>query len=299
MPRYVCISARALALFLLAGVGPVSTRAATVSGAACEAPDFDRYGVILSRRPFGVPPPVAASTNLPPGGAGTLPAVDPGKNFVLFEVVRTPVGDLVVGFTDNNAKPPRSLLLAVGEEADGYKVLSADVDLETATLEKDGVSFALRMSGGLCVPAAGAAATNSLPAIPGHEARAMDLPDFSSRMVRKNPAIAAPAVPAGQPVPNSVGVIDRMLGSGIQDNSYVERLRERREQLVKRTEEEQARREQDASVRAQATTPDLVEKRLRETNLNLIRKGLKPIGTIQLTPEEDAKLVSEGALPAP
>ena len=33
-------------------------------------------------------------------------------------------------------------------------------------------------------------------------------------------------------------------------------------------------------------------------SLNLIRKGLKPLEPIALTPEEDAKLVSEGVLPA-
>ena len=40
-----------------------------------------------------------------------------------------------------------------------------------------------------------------------------------------------------------------------------------------------------------------VEKRLREYQMNLIRKGMTPL-PIQLTPEMDAQLVKEGVLPA-
>ena len=98
---------------------------------------------------------------------------------------------------------------------------------------------------------------------------------------------------------HNVGVIDRLLNSNIQDTSYVARLRERKDQLLQQAEEERLRREQEVMSRAQTVTKVELDKRLRETNLNLIRKGLKPLGTIELTPEEDAKLVSEGVLPAP
>ena len=125
--------------------------------------------------------------------------------------------------------------------------------------------------------------------------------EFASQMARHNPEATARTVPgfaaAEQPLPNNVVGIDRLLSAGIQDISYANRLRERREQLVKQAEAEQARSEQEAHTQAQTVAAGEVNNRLREANLNLIRKGIKPIGTIELTPEEDAKLVAEGVLP--
>ena len=293
---------RRVVLLLSAGVLPaaiwasngMTTVTGATSGDAYQIPALDRYLVIVNRMPFGMPPSAPVVTNVLPGSVAAA-AVELSKNFVLFEIVRTPVGDVVVGFTDNGAKPPRNLLLAVGEEADGYKVVAADVDLESATLEKDGTRVELRMNA--AVP------SGMAPASPTGGTRPASMAELNSRMARMNPG-ATPThgtahLPARQPVPNSVGVIDRMLDSGLRDNSYVARLRERREQLLQQAEAEQGRREQDAQTRAQAVSTDGVDQRLRETNLNLIRKGLKPMGTIELTPEEDAKLVSEGVLPAP
>ena len=210
---------------------------------------------------------------------------------IQFEIVRTPAGDLVVGFTDNSAKPPRNLLLGVGEDADGYKVLSADLENETAALEKDGVSFTLKMNSSARTPVAGVpgspAGGVAQPAVsPG--AATMSMAEFASRMAQHNPE-ATPRkthgfAGANPPAPNAVSSVDR--------------LRERRELLARQADEERARREQEAQARAQTTTTVEINNRLREANLNLIRKGLKPIGTIELTPEEDAKFVAEGVLPA-
>jgi hypothetical protein len=246
-----------------------------------QPPVFDRYQPIIARMPFGVAPPPPPPAAVASSAAAAAAAADPGKNFVLFEIVRAPVGDVMVGFTDNNPKPSRSLLLAVGEEADGYRVAAADIDAETATLEKDGASFELRLNSSTPTNAAGA----SHPAWPGNT-NLMSMAAFPSRMAKRGlEAIPPPVIPAGI--------------AGSHDNSYVNRLRDRREQLLKQTEEEQRRHEQEALSQAQSVSTDVIDKRLHETNLNLIRKGLKPIGTIELTPEEDAKLVSEGVLPAP
>jgi len=218
------------------------------------------------------PPPTVAAVS-----DAAAAAAAPGKNFVLFEIVRAPVGDLMVGFTDNNPKPPRSLLLAVGEEADGYRVAAADIDAETATLEKDGASFVLRLNNNTPTNSAGASRAAGPAKMPRRGLETLSLP----------------AIPVSPSPPNQVSGI-----SGSRD-SYVARLRDRREQLLKQTEEEQRRHEQEALSQAQSVSTDEIGKRLHDTNLNLIRKGLKPIGTIELTPEEDAKLVSEGVLPSP
>ena len=219
---------------------------------------------------------------------------------MLFEIVRTPAGEVAAGFTDGNSKPPRSLLLAVGEEAEGYRVVAADIDAETATLEKDGVRFELRMNSAGRLPSVGTPAGAMRPApFRGGATNLIGMADFSGQPARRGPDAPAPAaaIPANQPVPNTVVVIDRLLNAGARDNSYVGRLQERRAQLLKQAGEERQRREQDALAQSQNVSKEVLDKRLRETNLNLIRKGLKPIGTIELTPEEDAKLVAEGVLP--
>lgn len=273
-----------------------------VSGETYQKPAFDRYLPIISRMPFGVPPPPPPASMLTNGPAAAV--ADLAKNFVLFGIVRTPAGDVAAGFSDNAAKPPRSLLLAVGEESDGYRVLAADIDLETATLEQDGKRIELKMNSSDRA-AAGNGPAGAGGAHPGPRAGQMSMAAYSSRLAHRGADAASLQQPAGavglsaQPVPNSVGIIDRLLNSGLQDNSYASRLRARREQLVKQSDEERANREQEALSRVQSASKDEIDKRLHETNLNLIRKGLKPIGTIQLTPEEDAKLVDEGVLPAP
>lgn len=299
-------------LVMLALAGSVFASTGAPPAEAYQAQDIDRYLSIISRQPFGLPPPPPPPPPAPPPSQAAV--ADPGKSFVLFEIVRTPAGDVVVGFTDNSAKPPRSLLLAVGEEADGYKVVSADLDSETAALEKDGVGFTLRMNSSIRMPSASTSFSGAVippglvrQAAPAEGAAGagggtMSMADFASRMARQNPEGTPRRTPGfsstERPVPNSVGGIDSLLGAGVQDNSYATRLRERRAQLVKQAEEDQARREQDAQSRAHSAATGEVNIRLREANLNLIRKGLKPIGSIELTAEEDAKLVAEGVLPA-
>ncbi|MFZ4396740.1 MAG: hypothetical protein ACOYOU_14055 [Kiritimatiellia bacterium] len=298
-----------LGLVMLALAGSVFASTGAPPAEAYQAQAIDRYLSIISRQPFGLPPPPPPPPPAPPPSQAVV--ADPGKSFVLFEIVRTPAGDVVVGFTDNSAKPPRSLLLAVGEEADSYKVVSADLDSETAALEKDGVGFTLRMNSSMRMPTASALFSGAVipPGVVRQAAPAegagggtMSMADFAGRMARQNPEATPRKTPgfaaAERPVPNSVGGIDSLLGAGVQDNSYATRLRERRAQLVKQAAEDQARREQDAQSKAHTAATGEVKTRLREANLNLIRKGLKPIGSIELTAEEDAKLVAEGVLPA-
>ncbi len=259
---------------------------------AYQPPALDRYLPIAARQPFGVPPPPPPPPTPPP----SAPPVEalPAKNFVLFEIVHAPSGDVIVGFADNGAKPPRNLLLALGEELDGYVVTAVDFDQETATITKDGQSVELRMTGHERTPAAAgpAAAAGAPPAGVGASGYR------AGRFGMGGAAARRPAEPpAEKPLPTSVVGIDRLLGAGLQDDSYVGRLRSRREQLLKQAAEAQSQREQEIQTKAQVATTNEMGRRLREANLNLIRKGLKPIGTIELTPEEDAMLVEEGVFP--
>jgi hypothetical protein len=278
---------------------PIIVQATAAGGAeAYQLPAVERYLAIVERQPFGLPPPPPPP---PPAEIPQPPAEKlAAKNFVLFEIVHTPAGEVMVGFADNGAKPPRNLLLALGEELDGYTVTAADFELETATILKDGLAVELRMNNSSRMPeassavGAGAKPAAAVPAPMGDVGHRLGRHSSAPLAARRAPGVAA----AEPPVPNSVGGIDRLLNSGLKDNSYVGRLRERRDQLVKQTEEERLRREEDVQTKAQVATTSEMSKRLRETNLNLIRKGLKPIGTIELTPEEDAQLVEEGVFPA-
>ena len=112
-------------LVLLAGVSvSVGLRAATVAEA-----DFSRYTFILERQPFGVPP--VAPTPEPV-------AVAPQNSFVThvrLTLLEERNGRIMVGFIDKNQKD-KSYTLAVGERADDYEVLAADVTDEVAKIRK-------------------------------------------------------------------------------------------------------------------------------------------------------------------
>ena len=227
-----------------------------------QAPVIERYLPIISRMPFGAPPSLP-----PPPPVAVTPvqhaAADLARSFVLSAITRSPAGNVMVGFTDNAAKPPRNLLLAVGEESDDYRVVAADLDSETATLEKDGISVELRLS--------------STPVPPSHA--------VGEGMYATPPPILA-GTPQGQ----------QAISMGQTNNSsYLLHLQNHQEQQAKQAEEERV----NALAKARAQTTEVIDKRLREANLTLLHKNLKPISTITLSPEEDAKLVAEGVLPPP
>ncbi len=153
-------------------------------------------------------------------------------------VNRTPSGNTAVGFIDNDAKPPRNIYLNVGESADGYRIVAADYDEETATIEKDGVTVTLKLGKGL-VTTPVAAAGSPLPVV-GMSARARG--PVGGRM----PAplltkLQQPGTRSGSPMAQSEEP------KATNEPSY-------REQLQKRTVEEQeqerlAREAQDKVAR--------------------------------------------------
>jgi len=114
--------------------------------------DFDRYAIILDRRPFGDVPSDAELA------AAAAPAVPSGPSFVdslKMCAITDGGGALRVGFLDMKTNPPKTYFLFVGESEDGIEVVSADYDAETALLRKGEEERMLAMS--VATPAASSA----------------------------------------------------------------------------------------------------------------------------------------------
>lgn len=96
-----------------------------------DTPSFERYRVILDRKPFGEPPPPPPA---PPPQA--IPAAQSfARNLRLVALVEDDDGNIEVGVmnTQNNS----SFYLRIGEIEDGIELLSANYEEESAVLKKD------------------------------------------------------------------------------------------------------------------------------------------------------------------
>jgi len=208
----------------------------TVCGAVVH--DFDRYAVILDRRPFGDVPSDAELA------AAAAPAVPSGPSFVdslKMCAITDGGGALRVGFLDVKTNPPKTYFLFVGESEDGIEVVSADYDAETALLRKGGEERMLAM----------------VVATPG-------------------------ASPAAKPKERITATGYKVVGGKILSPGRQLRMEERKRR----------------SLELPALHGQVLDKHLREYNMEVIRQGAPPL-PIQLTPEEDATLVAEGVLSPP
>jgi hypothetical protein len=107
---------------------------------------FSHYEGILERMPFGKALPVSATA------AAAVAAVAPpppafSNKLTLCAINRAPNGSLAVGFVDNGVNPPRNYYLDVGDSEDNFTVLNADIEQESAVIDKDGVSVTLKLPG--------------------------------------------------------------------------------------------------------------------------------------------------------
>lgn len=108
-----------------------------------DVPSFDRYQVILDRKPFGALPP--PEVNLPP-----TPAPDSfAKNLRLTMIIEPDDGPKKIGFIDGRTN--RSYTLAEGESADGIEVVSADFVNEQAILKQGSEMALIKFSSGEAV----------------------------------------------------------------------------------------------------------------------------------------------------
>jgi hypothetical protein len=99
---------------------------------------FDRYQVIVERKPFGEPPPPPVTP--PPPVEETPPWAESYRLCSVYEAEgsKTRVGLLEM-------KSNKALILAIGESQNGILLLSADVAEETATLSKDGQEVTMKL----------------------------------------------------------------------------------------------------------------------------------------------------------
>ncbi len=156
--------------------GSVDPEAETEAPAALQeaaADAFTPYEAIIDRAIFGRPPARPVAPPPPPTDALDQKQAEAlAKKITLCAINRTPSGNIAVGLIDNDAKPPRNIYLNVGDTADGYTILAADYDAETATIEKDGITITLKLGKGLVGTGApeGAAVASALAAAPPRNA---------------------------------------------------------------------------------------------------------------------------------
>jgi len=106
--------------------------------ARADTPTFDRYQIILSRKPFGAPPP--------PPATPAAPVVEEKKfteGFRLSMIVESEDGEISVGFADAQNK---SYMMKVGEtrESIGITLVSADYNAGEIVLQKGDRTETLR-----------------------------------------------------------------------------------------------------------------------------------------------------------
>lgn len=139
--------------------------AAAAPEVAARVPPFSRYEIILTRKPFGSAPALPAGAQAAAAVQTAVAQQALAKQIRLCAVTLTEEG-ISIGLVDSAAKPPRNLLMKVGDNADGYRIVDADFDAETATIEKDGVVITLNLEGLVASPAAGGAPRPALPTLP-------------------------------------------------------------------------------------------------------------------------------------
>lgn len=251
-----------------------------------ELPPRSYYDIILSRKPFGDPPPTPVGPVDPAAAAADQAAAQQAKEeeklakqIHMVAVNKTPAGNTAVGFIDKSEKPERSYYINVGETVNGYTVVDASFEDETATLSKGEVTISLKLGEGLIRAAA------EPPPVAMRGGRGIPPRAMPPVAVRTAPP---PQAAAAQPPPTS--------RPDLSSESFRQRLARQR---AEREAAESATRERnllEAQAVAEKITQEELDKKTREINLNLIRQGMKPISTITLTPEEDAALVEQGVL---
>lgn len=270
-----------LALIALSAVSP-SFADETSEGAL---PPFSYYEVILERKPFG-------DLAKPNAGAPEMldqAAIEQAKEeqalarqIDMVAVNRTPRGKIAVGFIDKGEKPPRNYYLNVGDSSGGFTVLEADFSEETATIEKDGVSIALKLGKGM-IPKKTEGEEEQTAAVTPPSPPPPAVPSTRPNMPPNRPGLVRPAAK-----PESNAALPR--------GSYMDKIRARqanKDAQNRASAEEIAKLREEVNKAAQ-TSKEEAAQRERKINLELISRGQEPLSPIELTPEEDAELVRKG-----
>jgi hypothetical protein len=122
-------------------LGPVLFLVATAAWAEPQT-SFERYQVILDRKPFGNPPPVVQEQ--------PVQTIPPEQSFArtirMSALVEQDDGSIRVGLFDSQGN--KSYLLAEGESENGIELVSADYENEEAVLRKGSEMAVLKLSSG-------------------------------------------------------------------------------------------------------------------------------------------------------
>ena len=229
-------------------------------------PDFETYQPILDRMPFGAPPdPNASPTTLTAADARKeqLEKEKLAKQINMSALNITPDGRTAIGFTDLSAKPPANYYLAVGESSDGWTVLEADYDTDTATVEKEGIEITLQLGKGLIEPASplggGRPALSPFPAQTAVAAAAQLNATPSAPAERSLP----PGLRRGPPSASTAGAT-APAGRPAGTSSYRDRLNTRVE--AQQVEKDEAERKQKETLErlAAAAAQDAIRKKQQE-----------------------------------
>lgn len=252
--------------------------------AAAGAPSFDRYEVILERRPFGVEPPPPAVVPPPP------PVVPPGESMVnqvrMSAVVKDDDGTLRVGLVDQKSK--KNYLLEVGEFADNIEIVEADYSRERARLRRGIEDYWVSMAIGGSNRFESAAKPSAAPvpsnAAPVHVSLAIT--GSVRQAVARDPLLSY--------------ALRKQMRDEARRKKEQQRLAATKSPPVKETKpasaaESDAREEAAAEGEPEMTDQEVL-RLLQEYQKELIRSGQTPL-PIPLTPESDQELVTEGVLP--
>lgn len=123
------------------GVLAVSAVCAATALAVTTPPPFERYQVILNRKPFGAAPPPPPMEKPPPPKADSF-----AKSLRLSMIIETDDGSMRVGFVDNRSG--RSYMLRAGDAEDGIELISASFEEEEAILRNGDEMALLKLSSG-------------------------------------------------------------------------------------------------------------------------------------------------------
>lgn len=281
-------------LFACAALTPFLLKAETIAPAP---PSFERYGVILDRKPFGeesLPPPPVDPTK---------PVVPPELSFTakyrMAAVTRNNQGVIQVGLVE--LKSNRSTMLGIGESLDGVEVVEADYIGERARLRREPEDYWVSMKGGSNQYES---VRKDLPPTPAAVEKAAATPSPVVRKASTRSSYAARRQSREEErIRTELARLQaeekRRVGkSRTNEVSAVASVRSGRKQTTKTPPglTGQALLAQLGQAEDSEMSPEEVNALLQEYQKELIRNGQTPL-PIPLTPETDQQLVDEGILP--
>ncbi len=231
-------------------------------------PDFSRYDAILTKHPFGPPPP-EPNTNVVDSAESVeveeeIYVIPPGLDKIKVTLLSRFKGIPAAGFTDAESNKPYYLL--EGQEFDGFKLVA--VDLQRATIKLRIGSYEAELP--LWI---NPATTNQA-----------DVTTFG--MSAGMPAAALPGAIAATPV--RADPPTRRITS--EEQKRIDELQQRREEArQKRDEERKAQAEEIAKL-----TPKEREQRLHDINTDIIINNSGPPLPIELNQRDMEKLSNAG-----